>query len=114
MSRIKRVSTVLVQARAKIADPKHWCQRMYARDKRNRRVEATSPEATQWCAIGAVQAVAPSDLFYAAANLLQESVGSTPVATVNDYRKNPEKAHATILDAFATAIREARRAERAS
>ena len=112
MTRIKRVSTVLARARALIADPKHWTQRWYARDKRNRRVKATASDATQWCAAGAIQAVVPTnDLFYAAYRVLDDQFGF-PTTFVND-RRDREKAHAAILSGYDAAIKAARREERA-
>lgn len=45
---------ILIQARALIADRKHWTQGAYARDRKSRVVHPLSDTAVRFCAIGAL------------------------------------------------------------
>lgn len=46
---------LLIAARAKIADPKNWTQRAYARDAKSESVSSLDADAVCWCAAGAVR-----------------------------------------------------------
>ncbi len=48
------IKKILVAARAKIADPKHWTQNQYARDANGCMVQPEADNACQWCAAGAI------------------------------------------------------------
>lgn len=49
--------TLLKRARALIEDPKHWTQGAYARNKSGKPVDADSPAAERFCALGALDRV---------------------------------------------------------
>jgi hypothetical protein len=51
---VKSTLEVLTEARALIADPKHWTTRAYARGKDRIEVRPNAPEADCWCAVGAL------------------------------------------------------------
>jgi len=53
------VFTVLCAAKAKIDKKENWTQGAYARDRMLRLSDCASPEASCWCSVGAVWAVAP-------------------------------------------------------
>lgn len=52
---------ILIAARAKIEDRANWTQLATARDAVGATVHSRSPQACQWCAIGALNAVASRD-----------------------------------------------------
>jgi hypothetical protein len=45
---------ILIEARRLIADPAHWCQRMYAQTADGRRTGETDSDAVAFCSAGAV------------------------------------------------------------
>lgn len=66
-------STLLVLRDAKAKIEQGWCQRALARDASGDWVHARGPEAVQWCALGALQAVTNS--------LLQEEIPAWKLLT---------------------------------
>jgi hypothetical protein len=97
-------SSVLVQARAIIADPNKWTTQAFARDKGGYSTSAHSENACRFCAVGAVKKVlgdnrdSEGGLLYKVWNLLDEASGST-IAYTND-----NKGHAEVLAAYDKAI----------
>jgi hypothetical protein len=51
---------LLRAARAKIAEKEHWTQGAYARDRFGHLADTDQAEATCWCSIGVLWAVAPN------------------------------------------------------
>ena len=49
---------ILKKAKAKIEDPAHWCQGMFALDEHGDPVGTSDPRACRWCAQGAMSFVA--------------------------------------------------------
>ena len=49
------VLTVLSDARALLAEPGVWTQTSFARDAQGQPCESSSPEACQFCALGAIE-----------------------------------------------------------
>lgn len=45
---------LLLAARDRIADPYDWCQGTYSKDSDGCEIPADSPEASSWCAVGAL------------------------------------------------------------
>jgi hypothetical protein len=91
---MKTTSEILISARAKIEDPKNWCQGTLARDFTGSSVSETSLTACQWCAIGAIysqpkHSVEIDHLLRSAQRLLSEAadlvVGTYSVILANDY-----------------------------
>lgn len=97
---------VLVAARARIADARHWCQLAMARDEFHSSVHARSRAAVRWCALGAVDSVteaSEADLMRAHNRLRKASfyLRDEPVSVYNDA---PLRRHAEVLRLFDAAI----------
>lgn len=98
---------VLRAARALIADPARWCQYVLAQNAHNQSVAPLDPDATRWCAVGALCRV----LDYAGLHLWSEieawlreaNDARLAIAVVND-SGSPERAHANVLATFDRAI----------
>ena len=110
---------ILVKARNKIAEPENWCKISAAKKKHNQcgntftfdgfiSCAVEDPEASQWCATGAVNSVIPHGSFYE--NLvprrkaLRVLDASCPAYTIIDYNDNRHTSHNEILDVFEKAI----------
>ncbi len=52
--RNREVVKALQDARAKIADRKHWTRGAFARNERGKGVSEMAPDAVRWCAIGSL------------------------------------------------------------
>ena len=48
---------ILIKAKARIADPKHWCKGLWAMDANHKGIRSTSPKACQWCSEGAINSL---------------------------------------------------------
>lgn len=108
------ISEILIGARALIADPAHWTQEVHARDKNGMPVVPTDPDATCFCADGALVKAAGvtiddegywgnDEAYYAANKLLCDvtfhMTGQRSYARVNDGFAEIEdhEAHAAVL-----------------
>jgi hypothetical protein len=115
------VAETLIAARALIADPVHWTQEVHARDKHGMPVLPTDPDATCFCADGALTKAAGviidddghwgNDEHYYAANKLlcdvtYDLTQQRSYARVNDGDAEIEdhEAHAAVLMIFDRAI----------
>ena len=92
---------ILRAARARIADPKNWTQRHFARDAYGLPVMGSSADAVCWCAEGALQAEGRS---YASAELLildqaAHELTNEFAAWVNDH-----DGHSAVLKIYDRAI----------
>jgi hypothetical protein len=99
-----KLSSLLVQARAIIADPNKWGIQAFARDKSGYSTSAHSKNACRFCAVGALKKILGPDhngggLLYEAWNYLDDAAGA-PISYVND-----SKGHAEVLAAYDRAIR---------
>ena len=104
MTRPTTVIEVLRAARAKIRLKRNWCREVMARGPSGREVDPVSKRACQWCAVGAVYAVAAkTGLHDSALNML----GPSSPAGVNDH-----EGHAAVMRLFTKAIRELEEAGR--
>lgn len=115
--------SILVAARAKIADINHFTQGAFARDKDGVRIHATNQNACRFCSLGAVQASTPKlsgnpkELDHRQYRQAEDVL--TTVATSEGYRAVvmandagvPEIAHPRILSIFDEAIRIAKDAQ---
>ncbi len=97
---------ILLKARAKIAEPAHWCRGYYAKDILNRVCEHDYPGAVAFCAIGAMRNVEPDFNERCNAVDLLDKVSRRlfghMLVWVNDNRD-----HEQVLQVFDTAIMEA-------
>jgi hypothetical protein len=94
--------SVLVRARALIADEQRWCRRTYARGWRGLPVPVQSATAQRFCALGAIMRAGrelglPNE---PARNALEWQT----VRPVQDWNDDPARTHNDILAAFDTAI----------
>jgi hypothetical protein len=114
--------TDLLAARAKITDESNWTQGVMARDANGddkprshpladdihwEGIDGRYPQACQWCALGAVQAVTTTiDYEQDASSALNAAArhlhGGISIASVND-----ELGHAAVLACFDKAIKDA-------
>ena len=105
---------LLVRAKAKIERPEHWTKGMYARtDTRDQCVPGSS-RAEQWCAVGALHAMAvemgessfrSKELFLAERaleNCLPKNALRDAVTTYND---SEQTTHADIMELYDCAIK---------
>jgi len=95
------------QARGKIYYKKNWTQYVFARDKDGNTIDATSPAATCWCALGALQVIADKNRQYSFAELrdtLYDLAHICAVTNVND-ANNPNKAHKEVIRIFNQVIK---------
>lgn len=97
------IDEVLRAARAKIRLKKNWCQGAFARDASHRGTRPRSPNARQWCAVGAILAIAKThskvcDQAIATLDRLSKGIG---VPNFNDH-----EGHAAVMRLFNAAISE--------
>lgn len=98
---------VIRRAYELIKNPRHWTQNAYARDRHGSLVSPTNDAAHQWCAIGALEAVA-GDASFAATCLLQrvseEMHNGDHVQVLNDGHRpgtrTPPEAHLVVLGVY--------------
>lgn len=91
-----RTLNALCNAWARIADPEHWCQGVSARAANGTPVAPAAPEATRWCAVGALQlgnTLAPLE------RAAEALYGDTTIAAIND-----EIGHAAVERVYALAV----------
>ncbi len=110
------VREILIRARALIEQPIRLTQGVIARAANRHYVSATDPEATCWCAEGAlvraaeegaataVDAVDATKDIAKASRLLSDQVGGRALYRFND---DPRTTHADVLKAFDLAIKAA-------
>ncbi len=93
---------ILIAARAKIADPKHWIQKVMARLSDGTATSAFDPCATCWCSAGVIGSLTAGDSStqYQAIRLLSHAMGDNLVEF------NDSHTHAEVLAAFDKAIHE--------
>lgn len=97
---------ILRRAKARIADPEHWCRWEFALDHLGIDVESTSDTACAWCALGALAAengvainiatYQPGERFIEAASM---ALHNEPMAKVND-----TMTHADVMAVYDRAI----------
>lgn len=90
---------ILRAARARIEDPKHWCQQMEAVDAEGNTTRVYSETAIRWCAMGTLYAEGYAeealDMLYVAA----EELGHSGPADLND-----DTDHTTVMRMYDKAI----------
>lgn len=99
---------VLIAAKALIDTPEKWTQGWYAKDANGKHISDQSPDATCFCSIGAMWAVAHEIQFVDDALVFLGRATRPAIPTWNDA---PERTHAEVMDAFARAIELAADAE---
>lgn len=91
---------VLKAARELIRDPARWCQDAFACDADGDAVHTLDPQAVRWCAVGALNKVAPSSEVSADAyGLLEVAAGPICVSDIND-----AEGHEAVLAVYDEAI----------
>lgn len=109
---------VLEKARALIADPRHWTQGAYARDKWSREVHVEDGRAVKFCAMGAYWRCATQLRQWGACQWLRlagSDFGALTLANdgvMNEWDDAPDltrkQAHAAVLAIYDKAIELAR------
>lgn len=93
------VKDVLIAARAKIADPANWTQRVSAREVNGHVVAHDDAMAVCWCALGALANVIwRNDIYWAAESALSDAIGGSI------HKFNDTHTHAEVLAKFDEAI----------
>jgi hypothetical protein len=108
---------ILRAARARIADPSHWCRLVYAESKfGNSLADERSPRAVKWCAAGALYAERRgprsrgiTGAVLAARDILQKAAEPLCLTQFND-----ERSHAAVMAMYDRAIALAEEAEAAN
>lgn len=103
---MENVKSLLIAAKAVIADPKHWTQGAFARRANNLVADsASSSDACQWCAVGALRKVDPShsDAYADALCLLSDQTPNRGLVAVF----NDQVTHGQIMEIFDAAISQA-------
>lgn len=97
---MKTALEILKEARAIIATPGKWTKGEFARDKEGNKVGICSPDASQFCAVGAINRIgrAAGDVTFARAAFLEAEPAGV---WFNDH---PNTTHADVLAAFDRAI----------
>jgi hypothetical protein len=110
------VTDLLQRARRRISDPNHWIQKTYATDAAGYGRPAASPDASRWCAVGALQA----EGFHAPGAVVQQAFrrlhdrAEVPVGVCSDgtlaaLQKvewiNDHQGHGAVLALYDAAIR---------
>jgi hypothetical protein len=94
---------VLKKAKEKIEQG--WCQHVIAKDREGTKVPADSPEAIQWCSVGAIASIyAKQDVFITFTpeyNLILKVLKTESLAEWND---RPKRTIEEVLAAFDKAI----------
>jgi hypothetical protein len=104
------VLDVLREMRKKLANPKHWTQRTFARTCRGRSVEYWDPKATKWCLSGAARMCAANNdvrglaMGIMADELVGESSSSVRRICVVTWNDHPLRTHAEVLELLDRAI----------
>jgi hypothetical protein len=96
-------------ARQLITPPERWTTRTLARDAEGNSVRDTDPDATCWCAVGAIRHVLGLDDNLPIPDAVWDPIDrvvrarrKSSIATINDYQGG----HPAVLDVFDTAIAE--------
>lgn len=95
---------VLEQARNKIADPKNWTKRAYARDTAGNKLMGDSPRAVSWCAVGALISVAGNKDSSLRAHILLDQKAAEVFDGNGIMYLNDELGHKNVLDVFDKAL----------
>lgn len=102
---IRSAADVLRAARLKLSKRGAWTRCVLARDKSGAQVPAQASCATQWCAIGAIQAVRPGWYYGRAILQLERAIGNEGISIWND---RPSRTRQQVIAAFKKAEKFAR------
>lgn len=92
---------VLKAARKRISKPEHWTQGTCARDAEGHMTLASSPDAVQWCAFGAILSVDRAHDFTG----LEALRSVLPLGySVQSFNDTPRRKHSEVLDMFDRAV----------
>lgn len=99
--KIESVEALLVLAKAKIQDPKNWCQGALAIDYEGYQSSPRSMRARQFCSMGAIFALVeePNDISTKALSILYTVTYGVGPAMINDHN-----AHDVVMRMFDRAI----------
>lgn len=77
-------ANILRRAKARISDPKNWCKGELARDGYGCKACFDSPNATSWCASGAILAEVGFTAEPSAGHFLAKAAGCDSIPYIND------------------------------
>lgn len=101
---------LLMKARYLIADPKHWTQEAYARNDCGIAVDACSPRACQWDAVGALYAIAD---YSTSLSIIAAAKYRLSVVAIDTYGEGTEIQHVNDGKVFAVRLFQRARSHRA-
>ena len=111
-----KVSEVLTQAKAKIADPKNWIQDHMACDSLGRPVSPAAPHAACWCSLGALVATGADVWARSDAKVLLREAIRAPIVpgswTSDIAGYNDNHSHAEVMQMWDRAIELAKNQEK--
>lgn len=85
-----------------IADPAHWCRGVTARDADGRKVEASSPDAVAFCALGALyRVVGLNGSVDGVATALYNTIAKRGFTNIGQFNDSPRTTHADVLEVLA-------------
>jgi hypothetical protein len=104
----------LREARKKIEKSENWCREAFARTAEGKEVTADSPEARQWCLLGAIAAVREVPCFFDSISnypwmyALRDATGCSSIGQFND---DPKTTHEKVLEVIDQTIAELEKQE---
>lgn len=98
------VVEVLTCARELIADPKHWTKDTLARNSAGLVVDVNSPDACQYCSMGAIIKCAPSTDMRGVDYTAMDALSRVVVVPVPAFNDRDATTHDDVLAAFDKAI----------
>jgi hypothetical protein len=103
------VSEILIKAKAEIANPARWTREAYARDEDGQAVDIFDPNATCFCAVGAIRRQTPTprviNMPIEYAVMAVNEVARAKARTIYHHNDHPETSHEDIIQVFDEAIR---------
>ena len=96
------VKQELIKAKALIANPENWTQRMLARNEKGECVSVYSPTACKFCALGALRKACTHEGAYLALADAAFKAGFKGIVALNDHGL-----HEDVMEMFDKAIEEA-------
>lgn len=96
------VLDLLTRARARIEKPEAWTKGAIARTSDDERTLARDPQATCWCALGAIAAERGGEVHHPAWQAVQQQLPAGE--SIGSFNDHPDTTHADVLALFDRAI----------
>ena len=112
-SRWRELENLLRKAKNKIKHPQNWIKGSYAEAPNYCQVAPWAPEATSWCALGAIKATASNhfdelemtELIEGTIRAWENPIGyEDPARTIVNYNDTQDRKHKEVINIFDKAI----------